>query len=257
MVDKISPVPLYIQIQDMLYEQIRSGQLESGSRVPSEPELAAEYEVSRMTARKAIDGLVNKGFLFRRQGKGTYVADGALPYNLSTMLSFSGTLRSRGYEVTTKVLYQDIIPASAAVAERLHLGPNSQVVLIRRLRYLNGQPAAIHTAFLDSMIFAPILQIDLSANSLLDAIKQISGIRVAYTKDSVQATLVGPEDMSLLDIPEGSPVLEVDGVAFTENGQPTRLAKAIYRSDLFKLVVTNTGSQGTSLKITDDPDGII
>ena len=251
MVDKISAVPLYIQIQDRLYEQIRSGQLQSGSRIPSEPELAEQYQVSRMTARKAIDGLVNNGFLFRRQGKGTYVADGALSYNLSTMLSFSGTLRNRGFEVTTKVLYQDVVPASSIIAEALHLKPNSQVILIRRLRYLNGQPAAIHTAFLDHRLFSPILQVDLSRQSLLDAIEQISGIRVGYSKDSVQATLVSSEDMGVLNIPEGSPVLEVDGVTFTQNGQPTRVVKAIYRSDLFRLVVTNREGQGSSLKITD------
>ena len=257
MIDKVSPVPLYIQIQDMLYEQISSGQLESGSRVPSEPKLAAAYNVSRMTARKAIDGLVTKGFLVRRQGKGTYVAESVLQYHLSTMLSFSDTLRSRGYDVATTVLYQDVIPASSSVAERLHVTPYSQIVLIRRLRYLNGQPAAIHTAFLDHRTFAPILNIDLNTNSLLASIEQVSGIRVAYTKDSVQATLVSPEDMGLLNMAVGSPVLEVEGVAFTENGQPTRLSKAIYRSDLFKLIVTNTGNLGTSLRIADNSDDIM
>lgn len=251
MVDKISSIPLYIQIQDMLYEGISSGQLQPGTQVPSEPELAAQYDVSRMTARKAIEGLVNKGYLIRRQGKGTYVADGALAYDLSTMLSFSGTLRSRGYEVTTKVLAQDALPTSSFVAETLHLRPDSDMILVRRLRYLNGEPAAVHTSFLEHRVFAPLLDIDLTSTSLLAAVEQILGTRIAYTKDSGQAVIISPEDLSLLNVPEGSAVLEVDGVAYTENGQPIRVTKAIYRGDLFKFVITNTGAQGASIKITD------
>ena len=251
MIDKVSSIPLYIQIQDILYEQIRTGQIQPGTRIPSEPELAAQFDVSRMTARKAIEGLVNKGFLIRRQGKGTYVSDGALAYDLSTMLSFSGTLRSRGFEVTTRVLAQDVIPVSPYVADTLHLRPDSEMILIRRLRFLNGQPAAVHTSFLEHRVFAPILEVDLTTASLLEAVEQIAGKRIAYTKDSAQAVIVSPEDMNLLDMPDGGAVLEVEGVAFTENGQPIRVTKATYRGDLFKFVITNTGTQGAAIKITD------
>lgn len=253
MVDKTSSVPLYIQIQDKLYEQIRSGQLLPGTRVPSELELVNAYNVSRMTARKALDGLVVKGHLFRRRGKGTFVADDVMSYVLSTILSFSGTLRAHGYEVITRVLRQEIIPGSPTVTEKLELKPGSPVVLVRRLRYVDGRPAAIHTSFMDHRVYAPILQMDLSSESLLACIERVSGTRIAYTKDSVRAAVVSSEDTDLLEIPKTSPILEVEGLAFNENGQPTRLTRAVYRSDLFKLVVTNTGNQGTALRVTDGP----
>jgi GntR family transcriptional regulator len=251
MIDKISPVPLYVQIQDKVYEQIRLGNLSPGARVPSEAELAAQYAVSRMTARKALDGLVARGHLFRQQGKGTFVAEHVLSYGLSTMLSFSGTLRALGHEVATRVLHQDVIPASPLVAEKLRLSPNSDVIVVRRLRMVDGWPAAIHTAFMDYRVYAPILRVDLSVNSLLESIQQITHTPVAYTKDSVQAAVVSLEDMILLEVPKGSPVLEVEGVAFTANGQPTRFARAVYRGDMFRLVVTNTGDLGASLKVTN------
>jgi GntR family transcriptional regulator len=251
MVDKVSSTPLYVQIQDLVYDRIRTGALPPGARVPSEPELADEFAVSRMTARKALEGLVNKGYLIRRQGKGTYVADGALAYDMSTMLSFSGTLRSRGYDVTTRVLAQDVIPAAPSVAEKLLIPQESDIVLIRRLRLLNGRPAAIHTSMLEHRIFAPILDIDLATTSLLAAIEEIIGTRIAYTKDSGQAAIVSPHDVGLLKMPEGGAVLSVDGVAYTELGQPIRVTKAIYRGDLFRFVITSTGSQGAALRITD------
>lgn len=251
MVDKSSSVPLYVQIQDALYEQIRGGNLGPGSKAPSELEIAARYNVSRMTARKALEGLVSHGVLYRQRGKGTFVAEQVVFYGLSTMLSFSRTLQTLGYEVTTKVLNQDVIPASTDVAEKLNLRPNSKVVLVRRLRHLDSKPVAIHTSFMDFKVYAPILQVDLGRESLLAAIERVCGTRVAYSKDSVRATLVSSEDMGLLEIPVGSPVLDVEGVAFTDNGQPTRYTKAIYRSDVFRLAVTNSGQQATLLKVAD------
>lgn len=251
MIDKSSSVPLYVQIQDALYEQIRGGNLGPGSKAPSELEIAARYNVSRMTARKALEGLVSHGVLYRQRGKGTFVAEQVVFYGLSTMLSFSRTLQTLGYEVTTKVLNQDVIPASTDVAEKLNLRPNSKVVLVRRLRHLDSKPVAIHTSIMDFKVYAPILQVDLGRESLLAAIERACGTRVAYSKDSVSATLVSSEDMGLLEIPVGSPVLDVEGVAFTENGQPTRYTKAIYRSDVFRLAVTNSGQQATLLKVAD------
>lgn len=255
MIDHTSAIPLYTQIQDRLFEQIRGGELSPGERVPSELELAEQFSVSRMTARKALDGLVSQGLLFRHQGKGTFVAQNVVSYNLSTILSFSATMRALGHEVMTQVLSQDVIPASEAVAEKLSLQPGVSVVLIRRLRLLDGHPAAIHTSFLDYTLFAPILQVDLSIHSLLTSIERILPTPVSYSKDSVQAALVEPADRSLLQIAGDTPVLNVEGVAYTANGQPIRFTRAVYRSDMFRLIVTNTGAQNATLHVTGNSSG--
>jgi GntR family transcriptional regulator len=255
MISHTSSTPLYTQIQDRLFEQIRGGELSPGERVPSELELAEQFNVSRMTARKALDGLVSRGLLFRHQGKGTFVAQNVVSYNLSTMLSFSATMRALGHEVMTQVLIQDVIPAPEPVAEKLMLQPGASVALIRRLRLLDGHPAAVHTSFLDYALFAPILQVDLSTNSLLTSIERILPAPVSYSKDSVQARLVEPGDRSLLQITADSPVLNVEGVAYTANGQPIRFTRAVYRSDMFRLIVTNTGAQNATLHVTGSSSG--
>jgi GntR family transcriptional regulator len=247
MIDKNAATPLYIQIQEDIYEQVRSGMLAPGARVPSEIDLVNRFQVSRMTARRALDDLVNRGVLFRQQGKGTFVADDVVTYGLSTMLSFSGTLRARGYAVSTRVLAQDVIPATPEAASKLKLAAEGKVALVRRLRFVNDCPAAIHTSFLDHAVFGPLLKMDLSARSLLDALEEVSGLRVAYSKDTVQATLVAAEDRGLLQLPVGAPVLQVEGVAYTANGQPLRFTRAIYRGDMFRLSMTNSGEQNTAL----------
>ncbi len=204
MVDKSSSVPLYLQIQNHLVEQIHQGDFPPGAQVPSELELSSQLNVSRMTARKALDALVSKGILYRRKGKGTYVADGVVSYNLTTMYSFSRTLQARGYHIDTRVLVMDTIVGPPDVISSLNLEPGSRVVVVRRLRMIDSKPAAIHTAYLDHRIYAPLLQVNLSTHSLLDAMQGISGVSVSYTSDSLQADLANGEEARLLVLQDGS-----------------------------------------------------
>lgn len=252
MIDKSSSIPFYLQIQSLLISQIRNGEYPPDAQLPSESEIAIQHKVSRMTARKALDALVAKGILYRRQGKGTYVARGVVSYGLSTMLSFSRTLQAQGYNVVTKVLHIDVVPGSPMILEHLQLSADSQVMVIHRLRYIEGIPAAIHTSYLEYRIFASIINdhVDLSQESLLDSIQRISGLQVAYTRDSVEADLANAEIATYLNIEPGRPVLRVEGVAYAENGQPTRFTRAVYRGDMFKLIVKNTADLTASLDIS-------
>jgi GntR family transcriptional regulator len=253
-IDKTSSVPLYVQIQQVLQDRIASGQYTPGDQIPSEQDLSLLFDVSRMTVRKALEGLVARGILFRQKGKGTFIAEDLVSYGFSTMMSFSRTLRARGYDVKTKVLRKEIIPGSPGILNKLELPPDSEVIIVRRLRYVEGQAVALHTSFVDARTYAPLMQVDLSEASLLQAIESISGKPIAYTKDSVRAALVNPADRKLLELDAGSPVLEVEGIAFTEHGQPNRYTHAVYRSDTFRLVVTNVGKQSASFKLADDVD---
>src|SRR5262249_182143 len=150
--------------------------------------------VSRMTARKALDTLVAKGILYRRKGKGTYVAEGTVAYNLTTMHSFSHTLKARGYKVTTRLLRVDVVTGEPELLETPHLDVDRHPIIIQRLRLVDGTPAAIHVAYLEHRLYAPILKVDLSAESLLDTMHAITGVNQAYSQDSVQADLARPDE---------------------------------------------------------------
>lgn len=251
MIDKQSSVPLYLQIQNYIVEQIHQGGYAPGTQVPSELELSAQLSVSRMTARKALDALVSKGLLYRRKGKGTYVTDGVVSYNLTTMHSFSRTLQARGYRIDTRVLLVDVAVGAPEVLAGLNLDPGSRLVVVRRLRLVDSKPAAIHIAYLDHRVYAPLLEVDLSRESLLASMQEISGVPNAYTSDSVQADLANGEEARLLKIERGSPVLRVEGVAYSEYGEPTRFSRAVYRGDMFRLNVKNTTSLAASLNIAE------
>jgi len=254
MIDKSSAVPLYVQIQNDITASIRSEQLKPNAQIPSESKLASSYGVSRMTVRKAIDYLVSKGIIFRKPGKGTFVSDGIVNYRLSTIMSFSSTLSSLGHSITTRVLNQEIIPATPEIISKLGLQQRSQVVFIRRLRIVEEKPAAIHISYLHYPEFAPILEVDLSINSLLRTVESIGALTLTYSRDTVQASVVTNEEARLLGVPDCSPVLIVEGVAFTMNGSPVRLTKAIYRGDLFRLSSINSIETGSSLETTITKD---
>ncbi len=249
MVDKASSQPLYAQIQGIIEREITSGKLQPGNRIPSEQEIAKKYEVSRVTARKALDNLVAKNLLFRQAGKGTFVAEHALPYGFSAMLSFSKNLRSRGFEVRTQILEQTLIPGSPEITRQLRLDMGAELVIIRRLRYVDGVAAAIHTSYFDARIYAPLVGIDFTTESILEAAERAGRILMSYSIDSLRAVPVTVPDGQILGVQTGAPALELEGIVFDENNKPSRYTKGIYRGDMFRLEVKNTGTATTVLRI--------
>ncbi|UCF98980.1 MAG: GntR family transcriptional regulator [Spirochaetaceae bacterium] len=249
MVDKSSSEPLYIQIQGIIENKIFSGELKPGDRTLSEQEIATKFDVSRVTARKALENLVAKNLLYRQPGKGTFVAEHGMPYGFSTMLSFSRSLSARGFEVHTKMLDKSLVPGSPQIAEQLRISPQIDLVFIRRVRFLDGVPAAIHTSYFDARIYTPLLDIDLTKISLLEAAEQIGRIRMAYSVDSLRAVPTNIPDSEILEIPTGTPALELEGTVFNEHNVPSRYTKGIYRGDMFRLEVKNTQTQFTAFRV--------
>lgn len=228
-----SPIPLYLQIEQRIGRAIHVGDLAPMSKVSSELELASTFGVSRMTARKAVDRLVAEGLLFRRQGKGTFVAQPKIAHGLSTQLSFGRAMSALGLRLSTSVLQQAMAPAPDEVADALQIMPGASTVYIRRLRIVEGEPAAIHISYLPGG-YGAILDVDLSG-SLTNAMAAV-GARVEHSRDTVEAVLASPGEANELSIGTGSPLLLIEGVAFSA-GSPVRYTKALYRGDRFKFSV--------------------
>jgi GntR family transcriptional regulator len=234
-----SPIPLYLQIEEELRGLVESGELRPMARVPSESELSEQFHVSRMTARKALDRLVADGILFRQPGKGTFVAQPKIAYGPSQLLSFSAAMSAQGARHSTRVLDAGMVPAPGGIARDLRIAPGSPVVLVRRLRHIGDEPAAIHRSYVPAR-FASILQGDLTG-SLTDLMIR-AGARVAYTNDTIEAVLASPEDARLLAVRTGAPLVFISGVAFSLDMEPMRSTQALYRGDRFRFRVDTTGT---------------
>jgi len=96
MIDKLSPVPLYIQLRDGIKEKVLEGVWQVGEQIPTENELMDEYDVSRATVRNAISSLVNEGFLVKQRGRGTFVARKQPSVAFEPLISFVYTVESMG-----------------------------------------------------------------------------------------------------------------------------------------------------------------
>lgn len=249
MIDKASSEPLYAQIQGIIEQEITSGKLQPGQRILSEQEITARYEVSRVTARKALDNLVARNLLYRQAGKGTFVAEHALAYGFSAMLSFSKSLSSRGFEIRTQILDQTLIPGSSSITRQLHIDAGTDLLIIRRLRFVDGVAAAIHTSYFDARIYVPLLEMDFTKESILEAAERVGGIRMSYSIDSLRAVSITVPDGQVLGVQAGAPALELEGTVFDENNIPSRYTRGIYRGDMFRLEVKNTGAGATALRI--------
>jgi len=245
--DKASAQPLYQQLEEYLRSQIDTGKLHPGDRIPGELELAESYGISRMTARRAIDAMVLDGTLFRQPGKGTFVAKRKVPYAPASLLSFSTAIRALGLAIRTETLDARRIPAPPAVARDLQLAEGEDVIFVKRLRFVEEEPVAIHNSYLPATYFAPILHEDLTQRPLNEMMYKVSGLLIVSSRDYAEAVLARPEEATLLRIRKGAPLFLLRGIGSSADGLPLRSTKAIYRGDRFRFSVG--GGEGPAFAV--------
>src|SRR5262249_7588577 len=116
-IDALSKVPLYVQLKDILREQIRAGIWGPGDRIPSEAEIRAHFPVSRATVRQSIAELEQEGLLIRQQGSGTFVRKPKIEWNLRNLYSFTEDLNARGLHPETRVLMFEVVLRQTIASE--------------------------------------------------------------------------------------------------------------------------------------------
>ena len=125
MLDRNNPKPLYAQLEDILRASIVNGEWEVNHAIPSENELSKTYGLSRMTVRSVITLLVKEGLLYRVQGKGTFVSQPKIATRSPAYMGVREQLEQMGYEIRTKLVKKEIIPATVHVAAMLGILPRA------------------------------------------------------------------------------------------------------------------------------------
>ena len=230
---------MYKQLAGLLRDRILSGEYEEGQQIPSEIELARDYDISRMTARRAVEVLAGEKLIIRNPGKGSFVSRKKTPYSISTYTSFSKSLQKLGLTVGTKILALEIMDATIELAEDLEVDIGTPLVLVKRLRFLEGQPAAYHASYLPASLFAGLIDMSsqLQKEPMADIMEEVSGLKIKYTRDYLEASSARPSEAILLNVDKGSPVLIVRGIAYAKGDLPIRATKAVFRGDYFKFSI--------------------
>lgn len=232
-------IPLYYQVEHVIRQRIMNGEYAPGAQIPSENELSREMGVSRVTVREALRGLVRENMLVKVQGKGSFVAQHPSP-GLPTM-KFTGFLEEL-YDQVQKVSVRDVdisrIPVTDDLRKLLILDQaESELVRIKRLRYVNDTPYAFTINFLPMEIGNQIQEKDLYRAPLLRILQEQLKIPITRAHETVEATAADPEIAAKLDIPLLSPVMHVKRVMYTERDRPLELVESYYRADRYQYSV--------------------
>lgn len=215
--------PLYKQIKDLLLERIASGEWPPGTFIPSEAALAASYNVSVGTLRKALDELVSDNVVVRRQGKGTAVATHDAD---RALFRFFNVVRHDGERSlpVSRVLSRRRRPADAAERKALDLAPEADVIHIRRVRELTGSPTLLEDIVLDAETFAALeTQPDVLPNTLYQLYQHQYGATVAHADEQLVAVRAGEQDAAQLGVELGEPLIEIRRVARDYQDAPIEL----------------------------------
>jgi GntR family transcriptional regulator len=227
-------------------ERITSGVLQPGHRLPSEPRLAESHRLSRVTVRRALDGLAQDGLIVRKPGAGTFVraampgpAPGpAIVADLSNMLA---QLAAMGRATRVKLLTFDYCTPPPAVAQALKLKADERAQHAVRIRSLDRTPFSILTTYVPEAIGVTYTEKDLRSTPLLELIER-SGVVASTASQTISATLAGPDAASALGVEIGSALLSLKRVVLDGNGRGIEHLTALYRPDIhaFRMEMTRT-----------------
>lgn len=226
------PLPKYYRLKESIRGIIEDRQLGEGDLIPSERELCEAHGVSRMTARQAVNELVNEGVLYREQGRGTFVAGAKLQHETARLTSFTQDMQERGMTASSKVLGVDVEGASTTVARLLGVDPEEQIIRLTRVRNAEGIPMALETSHLLYEVGKDILDVDLSQSSLYQELRK-KGLEITSAEQKYEATLLDENEAIHLGIPAGRAALLVQRVTFDDSGRPFEYVKSIYRGDRY------------------------
>lgn len=232
-------LPLYLQLQETLKDEIQNGRLKPGDQLPPERELSEQFQISRMTVRQALNQLVTDGMLHRIQGKGTFVARPKIAQNLGQLSSFTEDMLGRGMRPGARVVEKEIIHADHRLAEIFKLKDDMRLIKIRRLRTADEEPIALETTHLP-FGFADILTKDLSG-SLYTLLSNEYGITLCKARQSIEAGEARTLEAGLLKIPEKVPVLIIERTSANLQGDVIEYVNSCYRADKYKFFVELLG----------------
>jgi GntR family transcriptional regulator len=227
-----SHIPYYIQLMDILREKVQQAEWRPGDQIPGEQDLCERYQVSRTVVRQALRELEFEGVISRQKGKGTFISLPKISEGLVQKLTgFYQDMVERGLKPGTQVLHQDVAPSNEKVARFLNIQPGKKVIDIQRLRFINDEPIQLVTTYIPYEICPSLATADLSSQSLYAYLEKESRIYIAKGHRYIEAVLANDYEADLLGIERGSPLLMLDSVSYTEDGQPIEYYHALHRGD--------------------------
>jgi DNA-binding GntR family transcriptional regulator len=233
-INRKSYEPAYLQLANILRDSMAMGVLRPGDQLPSEAQLCERYEVSPMTVRRAINRLVDQGFVIAEQGRGTFVkpvAMGAATFQLRDSLN----LFNASTETIVHVLEARIVAADERVARKLGICTGERTIYIRRLLRTDGQPSLYHREYMVYDPLRPIVESELEVTSLQSLFNGTGETILKGGEIHLEATILTVEEAKILQAPQPMAAFCFEHLFYDFDDKPISWGWFIGRADSLRL----------------------
>jgi GntR family transcriptional regulator len=228
--DRDSPIPLYVQVRNRLLTLVSSW-TDPQRNFPSDDELTRTFAVSRATIREAMQELVDAGFLNRTRGSGTKVSLHKVEEKLTPSMDIRRQWAAEGQPIRATVLAFERVGAPADVARSLDIPAGAEILFVKRVRSTPISPVAIDWRYIPARYAKDFTRAE-AGGSILDALW--SRVNLHHSDLQIEAALSGIDEVELLHLPAGSPVLVRNLVYFDRTSRPAMAGRSIHRADLMR-----------------------
>lgn len=232
----MTEVPLYGKVEEVLASEIGRGDLNPGDRLPSEDELLARFGVSRITIRRAIQNLIQRGTLEIRRGLGTFVLAPKVSQELTKLTGFVEDMDIHGRKASARVVSKGVVAANEIVARQLGITKGTRVMRIERVRLADSVPMSFDETYLPLDIGKKIVRNDLRVKPIFTLLEEKYGFSLTEAEYKLEAVSASAQVAEALAVPEGSPIFRIERTSFTKGGQPIDYETLSYRGDLIRFV---------------------
>lgn len=234
-VDRLQAVPLYHQIFLQLREEIIGGARAFGSRLPTEEELSESFGVSRITARRALAELAETNLVERKRRVGTHVTyqsparpiEGSIEQAVESLITY-------GRRTQVRILELEIVPARPPVSTALDLAPETPVLRVARVRWLEDQPISYLVSHVPATLAGGMDRQTLKTTPMLSLLEQ-AGVQIGAASQTITASLADGALAGLLSVDIGSPILRVSRTVMDAGRRPVQHVLAQFRPDLYQI----------------------
>lgn len=233
--NRYDSTPLYAQLKSIIREKISSGEWAPDTMIPSELELSRQYGVSRMTVRNVLTQFVTEGFLYRIQGKGTFVSE--TKYEITSMhyMGIREQLERMGHEVHTKLLSCTRMPVDDYLSKKMELNPGEEVFKIKRVRYANGVNISYHKSYIPVSLCPNLDTKNLQDIQLCEILSEDYLLHQNRMVETIESYIADNTKAGYLNVYPGFPLILLQNQLFSPDNTLYEYTRVYFRGDKIKV----------------------
>lgn len=238
-INKNSKLPLYMQLVDIIMAKIEEGGYLEHDKLPSERELCELYDVSRITVRQTLQELEREGFIYKKHGKGSFVAPKIFDQSLLNLYSFTEEMKKLNKTPSSNVLDFELVQCSERLAAKLEIADGEGAYKVTRLRLADGEPLIYENSYVPASLFPGLTKTELENTPMYDIFREKYGVELTRAVEKFVAVKTRQEEAKWLKVSSDTPSMMIKRYAYSRE-QVIEYTTSIARGDKFYYTVELT-----------------